>query len=169
MLWIADTGPLLHLHQAELMDLLHSDEDLRTTPIVVEEWNSKVRGATLPHWLRIETPAPTAIRLAKKWQREGLLGRGEAESLAHAVIVKADGFLTDDTTAREFARRENLSVRGSLGVLLMAASRRRISADSARDGWHRLAHDSTLWISPALRRKAEAALERILERNHSSE
>jgi predicted nucleic acid-binding protein len=169
MHWIADTGPLLHLHQAGLLDLLNSGEDIRTTPAVVAEWESKVPGANLPEWVRVEKPGPNAIRIAKSWREEGLLDRGEAESLAHAVIGKAAGYLTDDTAAREFAREENLLVRGSLGVLLMTVARNRLSAGAARTAWHRLAHDSTLWISPSLRREVETALERILTQNNTSE
>lgn len=169
MHWRADTGPLLHLHQAALLDLLNFEDEVRTTPAVVEEWTSKVREATLPEWVRVETPGLTAMRIAENWRDEGVLDRGEAESLAHAAVGKAAGYFTDDTAAREVAREENLPVRGSPGVLLMAAARKRLSAEDARTAWHRLAHDSTLWISPTLRREVEAALERILAQNNSSE
>jgi predicted nucleic acid-binding protein len=165
MLWIADTGPLLHLHQADLIELLHSDDDIRTTPAVVSEWSRRVRGTTLPSWLKVEDPKRQELLLAEKWLAAGVLDQGEAESLAHAVFIRADGFLTDDTAAREFALGENLSVRGSLGVLLMAAARRRLPAETARAAWYRLANHSTLWISPALRREVDAAMERILARN----
>ena len=165
MLWIADTGPLLHLHQAGLLDLLNSGDELRTTPAVVGEWRQKVRGATLPSWVRVDQPGSLALSMAENWRRNGLLDHGEAESLAHAVVSRADGFLPDDTAAREFARGEKLAVMGSLGVVLLAAARKHLSAESARLAWHGLAHHSTLWISPALRRETEEALGRILAKN----
>lgn len=162
MPWVADTGPLLHLHQAGLLDLLKPEGLIVTTPTVEEEWRRQTRGGTLPEWVRVETSGQQLANLARDWRRRALLHAGEAEALAHALEIRADGFLTDDTAAREFARAAGLAVRGSLGVVLLAAARQQLSADRAREAWERLANQSTLWISPTLRRETTVALERIL-------
>lgn len=169
MRWMSDTGPLLHLHQAGLLDLLQEEPRISTTPTVVEEWRSKTGEAALPEWVRTEIPELRTLHKAHDWMRQGLLDHGEAESLAHALATGTEGFLTDDTAAREFAQAKGLVVRGSLGVLLMAAAHRRLANGPARAAWHRLAHCSTLWISPALRRETTEALERILARNAAGE
>jgi len=164
MVWVADTGPLLHLHQAGLLHLLKHEARNLTTPAVWEEWRGKTRRAELPEWVTVEMPGQQACELARDWTRRALLDAGEAEALAHARAIGAEGFLTDDTAARECARTEGLIVRGSLGVVLMAAARSQLTEVQAREAWDHLANHSTLWISPALRRETTEALERILSK-----
>jgi len=162
MLWVADTGPLLHLHQAGLLDLLQYEGKTLTTPSVLEEWLRKTRGGKLPEWVRLEMPGQRALGLALDWTRRGVLDAGEAEALAHALEIGAEGFLTDDTAAREFARAKGLAVRGTLGVILIAAAHDALKDDAARAALQNLCRTSTLWISQALRRESTQALERIL-------
>lgn len=162
MLWVADTGPLLHLHQAGLLDLLKHESKIVTTPAVVREWRSKARSGVLPEWIQEEQPEQRARDNALDWMRRGLLDADEAEALAHALETGADGFFADDTAAREMASKEGLAVRGSLGVVLMAAARNYLTISQSREAWNRLATQSTLWISPALRRETTEALESIL-------
>lgn len=71
---------------------------------------------TLLPWLRIERlkqPLPAAVLRRS-------LGDGERETLALAVEIQAERVLLDDLPARRVARRLNLPVTGTAGVLLVA-------------------------------------------------
>ena len=56
------------------------------------------------------------------------LDRGEKESIALAISKNAM-LLMDEERGRDFARQNNLSVRGSLGVLIEAHVKKLISED----------------------------------------
>ena len=103
---IADTGPLIHLHQAQALDLLPMLGDVVVTPQVVQEWSKQsenLRPQTFPTWLQVVAPSSAAATRCESWVQSGLLHAGEAESLAVALEIQPDWFLTDDTAAREFA------------------------------------------------------------------
>ena len=118
----ADTGPLLHLEQAGLLDLLAGMGRVFTTSAVIDEWR-RLGVSETPKWLTVEPVSANASAVAGSWIRSGLLHKGEAEVLAVACELKTDGFLTDDAAAREMASALGFEVRGSLGVVLGAASR----------------------------------------------
>ena len=158
----ADTGPLLHLEQAGLLDLIAGLGRAFTTPAVIDEWRRL--GVSGSHeWLSVEPVSATAATVAGAWMRSGLLHKGEAEVLAVACELRADGFLTDDAAAREMASALGFEVRGSLGVVLGAASRGMLKGESAFAALDALQSRSTLWLSARVRREAHAALRRIVE------
>ena len=72
---------------------------------------------TLPPWLRVESlkqPIPGLVLRRS-------LGAGEREALALAIETRAERILLDDLPARGIARTLNLSVIGTVGVLLVPA------------------------------------------------
>ena len=158
----ADTGPLLHLEQAGLLDLLAGMGRVFTTSAVIDEWR-RLGVSETPKWLTVEPVSANASAVAGSWIRSGLLHKGEAEVLAVACELKTDGFLTDDAAAREMASALGFEVRGSLGVVLGAASRGLLKGENAFAALDAMQSRSTLWLSARVRREAHAALRRILE------
>lgn len=158
-----DTGPLLHLEQAGLLDLFSGMGRLFTTPAVISEW-SRFGVSGGGEWLTVECVSANAAAVAGAWMRSGLLHRGEAEVLAVASELRADGFLTDDAAAREMASALGFEVRGSLGIVLGAASRGTVTGEMAFAALDALESKSSLWMSARVRREARAALSRIVKR-----
>lgn len=72
-------------------------------------------GGSAPDWLErhaLRTPPDLSLNF---------LDRGEREAIALALEVGADRLIADETLARDEAKRRNVSVIGTLGVLRNAA------------------------------------------------
>src|SRR6266851_3999465 len=80
------------------------------TPDAVGRWILEPR-----EWLRVRRPM---VRLPKFPAK---LGAGEREAITLAEEISAELLLVDDGTGRQEARRRGLAVRGTLGVLGLAA------------------------------------------------
>lgn len=127
---IVNTSPLQYLFQLGLLDLLPELYGKVSIPQgVVQELSSGVdRGVLLPDlgslsWLEIhKTQSAPVLALAAG------LGAGEREVLALALEVENPLVVLDDALARRFARRLNLPLTGTLGLLLKAKQRRRIES-----------------------------------------
>ncbi len=157
-----DTGPLLHLEQAGLLDLISGMGRTFTTRTVMDEWR-RLGVSTEREWLAVEPVSANTAAMAGAWRISGLLHEGEAEVLAVACELRADGFLTDDAAAREMASALGFEVRGSLGVVLGAAARGTLQGEMAFAALEALESKSTLWLSARVRREAHTALRRIVE------
>jgi len=77
--------------------------------------------------------------------------------MALASAVRPDWFLTDDAAARLMAESLGLEPHGSLGVVLYAATQRRIGKSEATAYLTGLER-SSLWLSPRVRAAARQAL-----------
>ncbi|MEA3359781.1 MAG: hypothetical protein U9R17_10330 [Thermodesulfobacteriota bacterium] len=77
------------------------------------------------------------------------LDRGEKESIALALSKNAL-LLMDNERGRDFARQNNLSVRGSLGVLIEAFAKKMISEDQLRFYFRQISERKDIWINPDL-------------------
>ena len=118
---VADTGPILHLHEAGGLHLFPLIGDVYLPPRVLAELRSL--NPTLPSkFSKTQALSPAAQKRALEWERAGLLHGGEAEAPALALELKPDWFLTDDAAARLTAESLNVEVRGSIGVLLWGAA-----------------------------------------------
>jgi predicted nucleic acid-binding protein len=160
---VADTGPLVHLHEAQALHLLPLAGDILVTPQVLTEWKSlsrALRPDPIPDWIKTGVPSVAALQQAEGWLKAGLLHAGEAESLALAIERSADWLLTDDAAARLLATSLGVETHGSLGVILWAAAQRHISRADADHALDRL-EQSTLWLSARVRAQARQALERL--------
>ena len=162
--FVADTGPVLHLHEAGGLHLLPLLGEIFIPPLVIAELRANAPSLWLnlpPGWVKLQTLSIRAQQRAVEWQRSGLLHGGEAEALALAGDLKADCFLTDDAAARLMAESLGLEVRGSIGVVLLAAAKNLVSKTEAAACWHGL-EKSSLWMSPKVRAEARAVLEKLL-------
>lgn len=159
---VCDTGPLLHLFEAESLALLGRAGQVHIPPSVQSELlaHEPRWAAERPAWVEIVRLAPESAEEALSWTRSGLLDRGEAEALALSVELSADWFLTDDTAARVFAQSQGQEVHGSLGVILWAAATGALALTEAKAALASLAR-SSLWLSSRVLGEAEAALAKI--------
>ena len=159
---VCDTGPLIHLEEAGVRDLLSPAGDVHI-PIAVD-WEMRSNEAAWnlhkPAWLHVTQLDSGPALEARSWQQAGLLHYGEAQAIALARQLGADWLLTDDAAARLLAQSLGLEVHGSLGLVLWAAATRRLSRTEAESALGRLAR-SSLWVSPSVLLAAKAALEQM--------
>ena len=94
---VCDTGPLLHLGEAGVRDLLSPAGDVHI-PLAVDlelrsyevDWSGSPSGFTSPYSIPVQ-------RLeARSWRQAGLLHYGEAQAIALTRQLRADWLLTDD-------------------------------------------------------------------------
>jgi predicted nucleic acid-binding protein len=123
MIVVADTSPLNYLVLIGHIEILRyfyqrimvppfvwqELQDINT-PDLVRSWSVRP-----PVWLELQplkNPPDSSLNF---------LDRGEREAIALALELGADRLMADETLAREEARRRNVSVIGTLGVLRNAA------------------------------------------------
>ena len=160
---VSNTGPLLHLSEANVLPFLSWTGQVSIPRAVdVEMANQNSLWQTQkPAWIDLEVLTGSYETQALSWQQAGLLEPGEAEAVALAQQINADWLLTDDAAARLFAQSLGIEVHGSLGVVLWAAATGRCNRADAEATLERLAR-SSLWISAGVIAEAKAALNKLL-------
>lgn len=127
MIVVADAGPLIHLSQVRLLDLLPTLYGKVVVPDLV--FSEVVReGDTLPGsadlraagWIERAAHDP---RVPLFQLLRAQLDSGEAAALSVAVERQATLVLSDDRPARSAAEQLGLSVKGTLGLLVEAKRR----------------------------------------------
>jgi predicted nucleic acid-binding protein len=137
---VADTSPLnylvllgcpdvlVHLYgkvlvpMAVLRELGHPN-----TPTEVQVWI-----ANRPPWLELAAVTATAPSLPAK------LGPGEREAISLAIERSADVILIDDGPGRSAAKARNLTVNGTLFVVLEAALQGHLDFEATLAGLHQI-------------------------------
>ena len=131
MIVVADSGPLHYLILLDHADLLHHfygdvlvpeavavELSSPSAPLVVRDWISRA-----PSWLsvvHVESDQVQAIT--------DDLDLGERAAIALAGVRHADLLLIDEAAGRAEAKRRNLRVTGTLGVLRVGAERGLVDA-----------------------------------------
>ena len=160
---VADTGPILHLHEAGALQLLPLIGKVFMPPLVIDELRAHVpslwQGA-FPEWAQLQSLSPENHQRALQWRCAGLLHGGEAESLALTLQIRPDRFLTDDAAARLMAESLGIEVHGSIGVVLWVAANNLIKKSEAEKYLTGL-QQSSLWISQKVYTQARATLEKL--------
>lgn len=159
MLVVCDTGPLVHLHEAELTHLLRPVGRV-TIPTGVAAETSRLVPSLQLDWIETHPLAPDTAAEATGWEHAGILDCGEAQAIALARQLGSDWLLTDDAAARLIAQGLGLEVHGSLGVVLWAAAVGHLDRAGATTALDALAR-SSLWISARVLTEARAALDRL--------
>lgn len=159
---VSDTGPVLHLCEANGLDLLLLPASVRVPSIVDRELSRLVGDwpSNRPKQLQVVELEAGSAEQAAQWTAAGLLHRAESEALALAVQLKAHWYLTDNTAARELAKFLGVETHGSLGVVLWAAAHGRLDRQESVARLEAL-FVSSLWVSPSVREEARAALKKI--------
>jgi predicted nucleic acid-binding protein len=158
---VADTGPILHLHEAGALHLLPLIGKVYMPPVVIAELrphSPSLWPGAFPEWAQLQTLSTENQQRALQWRRAGLLHGGEAESLVLALEIKPDWFLTDDAAARLMAESLGIEAHGSIGVVLWTAANNLIKKSEAEKYLTGL-EQSSLWISQKVCGQARAALE----------
>ena len=133
MIVIADTTPLNYLvliDRAEILPQLY--KRVLIPPAVWEEFQRPETPAPVRGWI-VHAPAWLEIRRVEKHLEPALrsLGAGEREAIALAEELHADRLIMDDRAGRRVAKQRNLTVIGTLGVLMEAAERKLIDFSEA--------------------------------------
>jgi predicted nucleic acid-binding protein len=124
MIVVADSGPphyLILLDQIELLRRFYGEV------IIPEAVANELRAAGSPPTVRNWITQPPEWVMVTRVAREQIesitddLDLGERAAIALAGTVRADLLLIDDAAGRVEARRRNLRVTGTLGVLRAAA------------------------------------------------
>ena len=126
---IVDTSPLQYLHQLGLLDLLPDlyGEIQIPESVVREIAAGRALGVALPElttlpWIKIRRVVGLAVL-----PLVSDLGAGEREVLALALEADHPLVVLDDALARRVARRLDLALTGTLGLLLKAKQAGRIA------------------------------------------
>ena len=107
---IADTSCFILLDNIGELDLLKAlFGRVITTPTIAQEF-----GADLPEWIEIKLVSDTQLQSTLD------VDVGEASAIALALESGPSLVILDDDKARKLAKRLNLNITGSLGVLLRA-------------------------------------------------
>jgi predicted nucleic acid-binding protein len=157
---VADTSPINYLVLIGEVDLLHRLYDVVVIPLPVRDELLSPRAPepvrnwveTAPPWLLVHLYSPELVPdpwtiLPELRPLAANLDRGERDALELARILRADLVVIDDRTGRQEARRLNLDVTGTLGVLSAAADRGFIDREQALERLER----TSFYISPGLR------------------
>jgi predicted nucleic acid-binding protein len=159
---VCDTGPLIHLHEADALDLLEPVGGILIPPTVADEFARTMLNIKLPAWVQIQLLQPRINSRVQAWVNKGYADIGEAEAIGLALQMKSDWLLTDDTQARQLAESLGLEVHGSIGLLLWAvASGQIVNREQAYQILRRL-KESSLWISQRVLHEAAEAIDRLI-------
>lgn len=115
MVVVSNSSPLIAFADIGQLNLLPAIfGSVLVPPAVATEIAPSIQ--KLPDWLQVQAlrRAIPAVVVHRS------LGVGEREALALAIETKADRVVLDDLPARRVARSLNLSVTGTVGVLLVA-------------------------------------------------
>ncbi len=98
-----DTGPLIHLSEANVIHLLKLAGSILIPPAVAAEFTRNLPNEKLPDWIQIHELTPQSNSQVRKWIKNDDVDIGEAEAIALALQQHSDWLLTDDAQARQFA------------------------------------------------------------------
>jgi predicted nucleic acid-binding protein len=158
---VCDTGPLIHLSEANAIYLLKLAGGILIPPAVAAEFTRNLPNEKLPDWVQIHELTPQSESQVRRWIKNDDVGMGEAEAIALALQQHSDWLLTDDAQARHFAESLGLEVHGSIGVLLWAVASGIVED---RDQAYRLLNGlkrSSLWISERVLTAATRAIDEL--------
>ncbi len=165
---VCDTGPILHLKEAGLLELLQKAGKVYIPSMVDAErtelypfWKKH-----RPEWIVIEPLLPDESVQAESLFLAGLLGFGEAEAIILTKRLKPDWFLTDDIEARIFSNTLGIEVHGSLGIVLWSGAVGHLSYAESKEALDRLSKTS-LWISKDILLQAQKALEIMFGKSYA--
>ncbi|MBM4137706.1 MAG: hypothetical protein FJ241_12890 [Nitrospira sp.] len=109
---VCDAGPILHLQEAKLLELLQKAGKVYIPQMVDIELSElyPLWEKHRPEWILIERLLPHETVQAESLFLSGLLDFGEAEAIILSKRLNPEWFLTDDTEARILANSSGLEV-----------------------------------------------------------
>lgn len=139
---VVDAGPIIHLAQADVLNLLALAGELLVPDAVLEEVD---RGS-------VDLTGLTFTREPVEYERESTYPHlDDGETAALVLCKRRDALLlTDDLEARNAAEDEGFEVHGSIGVVLFAYSRDELSEATAKRTLRDLETETNLYLSAPL-------------------
>lgn len=117
---ISDTSPMQYLYQIaqlELLPILY--ERVRIPQAVADELaQGRRQGLSLPNPASLAWVTICPVPLSSLIPNLPNLGSGEREALSLAITIPSFLVILDDALARNYAQQLNISLTGTLGVLL---------------------------------------------------
>ena len=155
---VADTGPILHLSEISLLNLLHIFSEVLIPEEVKEEL--KKYNVDWPSQKNCRTALLDARGkdLTQVFSIKWSLDLGESEALALAILQKSM-LLTDDLDARNLASLYHVEVHGSMGIIMRAFREKLLTKKEAMSAIEALHQHSSLFLTRSLVKKAFDALE----------
>ena len=139
---VADTGPLIHLAQADVLTLLELTGEILVPGTVLDELE---HGQTDISEVEF-TAEQVAVNTESTYPH---LDPGETAALV--LCTERDAvLLTDDLDARNTVREEDIEVHGSVGVVLYGYSQRALSEAATNRVLRELEQESNLYLAPPL-------------------
>ena len=121
----ADSGPLISLASIALLDLLrslfhtiHIPQTVYQEVVVAGKGRTGAEDVACAAW--IERHTVKNKREVRKFMADDGLDRGESEAIIMALEISVGLLIVDDRVARDCAVRQNISIVGTAGILLLA-------------------------------------------------
>lgn len=156
---VCDTGPLLHLSEANIIYLLRLAGDVIIPPVVVKEFEQNASNFKLPDWVMVKELDETYRKKALTWGNQ--IDEGESAAIALTMQIQADWLLSDDAKARQFAEFLGLEIHGSIGLQLWAIAAGHIKSQSEALNMLNALSGSSLWISDRVLSQARKAIGKL--------
>ena len=124
---ITDSGPVIHLSEVGANFAWQVFPNVLVPDIVQKEISiEQLPGTETLEDKRFEVDVKNKeiIALSKKLFKKHDMGKNDSLVLAHAIYHKSDLLLTDDLQMREFAKQEEITPVGSIGILYFAFRKR---------------------------------------------
>ncbi len=150
---ISNTSPLIFLSKLDALTIVQQCFETIIIPKAVE---TELKGLVLPEFIVSKSISNSGAAFV-----QGALGRlhtGELEAIMLAEETKADLILLDDLAARNMAKRLDLTVMGTVGVLKLANSKSILSASETLAYYDELIEKHGLYLSPKILKKLKETL-----------
>jgi predicted nucleic acid-binding protein len=149
---VADTGPLIHLDELNVLWLLADFAKVLVPATVASELaqhRPHLLSQTEVTWQHCAAKLPRDPRLAALCQLFSLHA-GEQDALAQLEMAPQCIFLTDDSAARQVAERMGFKVHGSIGIIIRAIRRSQLTPAEVIQILSEIPIRSSLYIKTAL-------------------
>lgn len=148
---VFDTGPLIHLNEIELLQVLNLFKLIFVTDEVVEELSkNKSLYAEVKQVIKPIKLKSTYKDMSKLLIEKYGIDLAESSSIALSIQEKTGIFITDDLDARTVAKNLNIEVHGTVGIIARAFREKIISEEIAIGKIRELHEKSSLFITKDL-------------------
>ncbi|MCX6054281.1 MAG: hypothetical protein NTZ74_05075 [Chloroflexi bacterium] len=110
---VCDTGPILHLSEASIINLLPLAGEVFIPPVVAKDFEQNASDIKLPDWVVVKELDGPYKKKALAWENQ--IDEGESADIALTMQMQAEWLLSDDAIARQFAESLGLKIHGSMG------------------------------------------------------
>ena len=145
---VSNTGPILHLNEINFLKSLNIFSRIFIPEeVLVELRKNKV---IIPKNVKLIIVKPNFKDTIKIMTNQYNLNLGEAEAISLCLQEKVEYFLTDDLDAREVAKKYNLEVHGTVGIIVRSFKEKIIDKKTAIEKVREMKTKSSLFITQDL-------------------